>query len=602
MPTPTTNPVPSSSPADLLFNAEKLDETINGTADSYTDRLGVARLTMHGAMKLIGYEVPVAFTTGLSITRATQTVISSGLTYHANPASLPFTTTGTFSAGQWLLVSNVTAQDLASTSPSLGSALIGWLRSVSGTVATTVREWLGWQDVDPFEFMSAAQRADVIAGTSTLDVSAAWQACITAAAGKPIRMRAGVHRIGTPLTYTTSGESPGLKIRGDGVAKAFFDTRVANGFLLTLDGTGTPSTYALGLDLQGFSVITNASAANSGGILVKGQWLGSISKTKIKSITGDGIKIVNDNSDADASGFLTIEKNWIQGCGGWGINVPDPVTSSNASGHITIKQNYVTTNTLGGIRFLGAKAEIAENSIAYNTGSGGLVIPYSASSGVPNLLDIDRNEFDNNTGYQIDVQASVGAKITHNKFVYRANGVGIRVGDGGAGYVQDVHCDSNFHRRDAGTVTAHQIGSNAYYTQVKSSYYPTTTGVTKITDAGTNTEIFESGKWTKSAVGTATTTTSVSYTPAVGDAVYHRIVINTTGAFTVNAPTGGGDGMELELDIFNSSGGSVTVTFNAAFKVAGYTDPANNKRRTARFRYHTVSALWMQMGAWSPDL
>lgn len=509
---------------------------------------------------------------------------------------------GSSTAEQALAYDTAIRSDLASTSSSLGSALIGWMRSVAGTVATTVREWLGWQDIDPFEFMTSAQRADVIAGTSTLDVSAAWQAAITAAAGRPIRMRAGVHRIGTALTYTTSGESAGIKIRGDGVGKSVFDTRVANDFLLKLDGTGTPSTYALGLELSGFSVITNAAAINSGGILVKGQWLGSIKKTKIKDITGDGIKIVNDNSDADASGFLTIEKNWIQGCGGWGINVPDPATSSNASGHITIKQNYVTSNTLGGIRFLGAKAEIAENSIAYNTGSGGVVIPYSAASGVPNLLDIDRNEFDNNAGYHIDVQASVGAKITHNKFVYRANGVGIRVGDGGAGFVQDVHCDSNFHRRDAGTVTAHQIGSNAYYTQVKSSYYPTTTSVTKITDAGTNTEIFESGKWTKSAVGTATTTTSGSYTPLIGDAVYHRIVVNATGAFTVNDPTGGGDGMELELDIFNAASGVITVSFGSAFAVAGFTSPADGKRRTCRFRYHTVSGKWLQMGSWSPDI
>lgn len=492
--------------------------------------------------------------------------------------------------------------DFASTLSTKGSELVGYLRSLASAFATTVREWLGWQDVDPFEFMTAAQRADVIAGTSTLDVSAAWQAAITAAAGKPIRMRAGVHRIDTALTYTTSGESPGLKIKGDGVGKAFFDTRVANGFLLTLDGTGTPSTYALGLDLQGFSVITNASAANSGGILVKGQWLGSIHKTKIKNITGDGIKIVNDNSDADASGFLTIEKNWIQGCGGWGINVPDPATSSNASGHISIKKNYVTGNTLGGIRLLGAKTEVTENSIAYNTGGGGLVIPYSASSGVPNLIDIDRNEFDGNTGYHIDIQACVGSKITHNKFVYHANMTGVRIGDGGAGLVQDVHCDSNFHRRDSGTVTAHLIGSNAFYTQIKSAYYPSLTGVTPITDAGTNTEIFQSGKWTKSAVGTTTTTTSGSYTPIIGDAVYHRIVVNAIGAFTVNAPTGGGDGMELELDIYNASGGAITVTFNAVFAIAGYTDPANNKRRTSRFRYHATSAKWLQMGSWSPDI
>jgi len=493
--------------------------------------------------------------------------------------------------------------DLASTSDdSKGAGMLGYTRSVLSAVATTVREWLGWQDYDPFEFMTAAQRASVIAKNSALDVSDAWQACITAANGRPIRMREGVHRIDTGLTHITSGESAGLKINGDGVGKSVFDSRVANDFLLKLDGTGTPSDYALGLELTGFSVITNAAAANSGGILVKGQWLGSIKKTKIKNITGDGIKVVNDNSDADASGFLTIEKNWIQGCGGWGINVPDPVTSSNASGHISIKKNYVTGNTLGGIRLLGAKIDVTENSIAYNTGGGGLVIPYSATSGVPNLLDIDRNEFDGNTGYQIDVQACIGAKITHNKFVYRANGVGIRVGDGGAGTVQDVHCESNAHRRDAGTVTCHSIGSNAHYTQVKSAYYPTLSGVTKTNDSGTNTEIVESGQWTKSAVGTKTTTTATSYTPVIGDAVYHRIVVNATGAFTVNDPTGGGDGMELELDIFNASSGVITVSFGSAFAVAGFTSPADGKRRTCRFRYHTVSGKWMQMGSWSPDI
>ena len=45
---PTTNPVPSTDPTDLLFNAGKLDEVVNGTANSFTDRLGVARRTVAG--------------------------------------------------------------------------------------------------------------------------------------------------------------------------------------------------------------------------------------------------------------------------------------------------------------------------------------------------------------------------------------------------------------------------------------------------------------------------------------------------------------------------------------------------------------------------
>ncbi len=45
---PTANPVPSYDPTDLLFNAEKLDEVVNGTSATYTDRRGVQRRTLAG--------------------------------------------------------------------------------------------------------------------------------------------------------------------------------------------------------------------------------------------------------------------------------------------------------------------------------------------------------------------------------------------------------------------------------------------------------------------------------------------------------------------------------------------------------------------------
>lgn len=44
----TSNPVPSYDPSDLLFNAGKLDEVLNGTGTSFTDRLGTARRTVAG--------------------------------------------------------------------------------------------------------------------------------------------------------------------------------------------------------------------------------------------------------------------------------------------------------------------------------------------------------------------------------------------------------------------------------------------------------------------------------------------------------------------------------------------------------------------------
>ena len=60
----TTNPVPSSDPTDLLFNAQKLDEVVNGPALSYVDRLGNVRLTWAGISAQAGF---TALTDGASI-------------------------------------------------------------------------------------------------------------------------------------------------------------------------------------------------------------------------------------------------------------------------------------------------------------------------------------------------------------------------------------------------------------------------------------------------------------------------------------------------------------------------------------------------------
>ena len=46
--TPTNKPIPSEDPRDLKFNAGKIDEEVNGSADYYIDRFGAQRLTNAG--------------------------------------------------------------------------------------------------------------------------------------------------------------------------------------------------------------------------------------------------------------------------------------------------------------------------------------------------------------------------------------------------------------------------------------------------------------------------------------------------------------------------------------------------------------------------
>lgn len=483
---------------------------------------------------------------------------------------------------------------------------------ISGTTITS--NWLNdanslvyhGKDISGINIINVKDPIYGAVGDGVTDDTSSIQAAINSAAGRKIYVPAGIYRITSNLTYSTSGEKPGLNLIGDGIGKTILDTQTT-GSLLTLDGTSTPSTFAIGAVIDGLTILTTTNPSSAVGITLKGQWFGTLSRIKVIGLSSDGIKIINNNSDADSSGYIEFNKVWLHQNGGWGINVPDPTISYNASGHILFKNVFTYGNTNGGIRFLGALAEVDKCSFAGNQGPG-FQLPYSSTAGVSNTIIIKNSEFDGNTNYHIDIQHCVSATIQQNKFVYASSYTGIRIGDGGSGSVQDIKCLNNFHRRDSGTITLHSIGSNAQRTDIMDNYVPSVTGVTQINDSGIFTRYRVSGATSKNSSTTTTSTTNTSYTPNVLTATYHRIVINSIGAFTINTPIGGvNDGQELELDIYNDSGGSITVTFSTGsvgsfYSSSGYTDPANGKRKTARFRYHAVDGRWIQIGAWTPDM
>lgn len=99
----TTTAIPSLDVDDFKSNIQDFDRMANG-AGTYTDRFGDERLTLDEFMRRNGFEAPVAFASGISVSRSTQTVTYNGDTYHAAPSAVPFTTTGTFNSAQWLLL------------------------------------------------------------------------------------------------------------------------------------------------------------------------------------------------------------------------------------------------------------------------------------------------------------------------------------------------------------------------------------------------------------------------------------------------------------------------------------------------------------------
>lgn len=134
----TGNPIGSTDARDLYDNAQNLDNFANGTAASYTDRLGVSRRSLAGidsaadnVLNSIGYAVPVAYAAGISLTLTSQTVDYNGTLYAPKSSALPFTTSSWGADSAKFRAVQVTDANLITHTP-----------AGTGAVATTVQSKL----------------------------------------------------------------------------------------------------------------------------------------------------------------------------------------------------------------------------------------------------------------------------------------------------------------------------------------------------------------------------------------------------------------------------------------------------------------------------
>lgn len=127
----TGRPVPSADARDRYDNSQTFDEIINGPLTYYPNRKGANVLSMAGLaaqfnefLSNSGYETPVDYAPGISITRLTQQVRYLGELYRPEADAIPFVTT-TFPADEPKWISNgdnSLRQELASPA---GTSLIG---------------------------------------------------------------------------------------------------------------------------------------------------------------------------------------------------------------------------------------------------------------------------------------------------------------------------------------------------------------------------------------------------------------------------------------------------------------------------------------------
>ena len=217
---PTTNPVPSTDPTDLLFNAGKLDEVVNGTANSFTDRLGVVRRTVAGMnadfdaqladaeSDLNVYRADAAASAAEALGYLNVIRTTSYGAYASDPATDPLGNPPTVGDEYFNTTANLLkrwngttwqASDIntANLSAPSGSSLVGYYPAGTGAVATTVQEVLRELAVNVKRFGAV--------GDGVTDDTAEIQAAIAAAGvGRTLFFPAGTYLVSSQLVQLQS--------------------------------------------------------------------------------------------------------------------------------------------------------------------------------------------------------------------------------------------------------------------------------------------------------------------------------------------------------------------------------------------------------------
>jgi hypothetical protein len=96
-------------------------------------------------------------------------------------------------------------------------------------------------------------------------------------------------------------------------------------------------------------------------------------------------------------------------------------------------------------------------------------------------------------------------------------------------------------------------------------------------------------------------TYSTSITPNAALANWFIITATDGVGFTINAPSNATTGQSITFTIKNTSGGAMgTLTWDAVFKKATFTNPANSNNRSVTFNYDGTN--WIQVAQTGTDV
>lgn len=210
-----------------------------------------------------------------------------------------------------------------------GSALVGYQPAGTGAVATTVQTKLR-ETVSVFDYMTAAQIADVRAGTALIDVSAALNSAIAANAGKAaVYIPYGTYLVNSAITVPSSTAiyaDPGATIKaGTNSMSVFTTSGFTTGILLSsikVNGNGKTGVTAFNISNVQYNSrleqLNVDSCAN--GIVLDNVCIGITVDTPTAFKTPNAIRIIN-NSNANTVLTPNLDNLTTNGGSGTGTGV-----------------------------------------------------------------------------------------------------------------------------------------------------------------------------------------------------------------------------------------------------------------------------------------
>ena len=339
------------------------------------------------------------------------------------------------------------------------------------------------------------------------------------------------------------------------------------------------SNYGVGLIGVTNGIVTGCQIRNSRtGILMTGCPHSAVTGNVVQGTvgaTGYGVYVVSGSS------YTSVAGNSIANfSAGGGVDVADSwAVSVNGNTIFNVGTGIQLSASLAGRIH---HVAVAGNIIRKTTNSPGVIFnPFAAGDSTYTV--IENNSFSDIFNYGVYLTTSFN-RVTGNIFNGYAN-VGVI-----------IPATGNPHDN--------VIGPNTY----DNAAVGTTVNI-----AGTGLNTVMDGYWSDGSASVyVANATSVRNSPkvfALTDAATVTIPAHRGTNFTLSAgagrtfaaPTAPASGMVITVDILNNTGGAITTTWNAVFKLAGaWTDPAATKRRTITFYYDGTN--WVETTRVAADI